>query len=40
MASDGIAVLDHLKIDSAHILGMSMGGMISQVLVAKHPERV
>ena len=39
MASDGIAVLDHLKIDSAHILGMSMGGMISQVLVAQHPER-
>ena len=40
MASDGVAVLDHLNIDSAHILGMSMGGMISQVLVAQHPERV
>jgi len=40
MASDGISVLDHLKIDSAHILGMSMGGMISQVLVAQHPKRV
>ena len=39
MASDGIAVLDHLEIDSAHILGMSMGGMISQVLVAQHPLR-
>ena len=39
MASDGIAVLDHLNIDSAHILGMSMGGMISQVLVAHNPER-
>ena len=39
MASDGIAVLDKLNIDSAHILGMSMGGMISQVLVAHHPER-
>ncbi len=39
MASDGIAVLDHLNIDSAHILGMSMGGMISQVLVAQNPER-
>ena len=39
MASDGIAVLDHLKIGSAHILGMSMGGMISQVLVAQHPQR-
>ena len=39
MASDGIAVLDHLDIDSAHILGMSMGGMISQELVAQHPQR-
>ena len=39
MASDGIAVLDHLGIGSAHIMGMSMGGMISQVLVAKHPQR-
>lgn len=39
MASDGIAVLDHLKIERAHILGMSMGGMISQVLVALYPER-
>ena len=40
MASDGIAVLDSLGIDKAHILGMSMGGMISQVLVANFPERV
>lgn len=40
MASDGVAVLDHLNVESAHILGMSMGGMISQVLVAQHPERV
>lgn len=39
MASDGVAVLDHLEVDSAHILGMSMGGMISQVLVAQHPLR-
>lgn len=40
MAADGLAVLDHLKIDSAHILGMSMGGMISQVLVAQNQNRV
>jgi len=39
MASDGIAVLDHLEIGSAHVLGMSMGGMIAQVLVAQHPQR-
>ncbi len=40
MASDGISILDELQIDKAHILGMSMGGMISQVMVAKHPNRV
>ena len=40
MASDGIAVLDELKLDKAHIFGMSMGGMISQILVANFPNRV
>ena len=39
MASDGIAVLDELKVDKAHIFGMSMGGMISQILVANFPNR-
>ena len=40
MALDGISVLDQLGIKKSHILGMSMGGMISQVLVAKHPSRI
>ena len=39
MASDGIAVLDELNIEQAHIFGMSMGGMISQILVANFPSR-
>jgi pimeloyl-ACP methyl ester carboxylesterase len=39
MASDGIAVLDHLGIERAHIVGASMGGMIAQTLVIRHPER-
>ena len=39
MASDGIAVLDELKVEKAHIFGMSMGGMISQILVANFPSR-
>ena len=39
MADDGVAVLDTLEIDQAHILGMSMGGMLAQVLVANHPDR-
>ncbi len=37
---DIIALLDFLKIDSAHICGVSMGGMIALQFVLAHPERV
>jgi pimeloyl-ACP methyl ester carboxylesterase len=40
MVEHVIRLLDTLKIDKAHIIGYSMGGMISAKLVAKHPERV
>ncbi|MEN8722028.1 MAG: alpha/beta hydrolase [Alphaproteobacteria bacterium] len=40
MADDIIGVLDHLTIDSAHIWGVSMGGMIVQSAAARHPDRV
>jgi len=40
MADDGFRVLDTLNLDSAHIVGQSMGGMIAQVMADAHPERV
>ncbi|BBX18606.1 hydrolase [Mycolicibacterium duvalii] len=39
MADDTAAVLDHLDIDRAHIVGGSMGGMIAQIFAARHAER-
>ena len=40
MADDAIAVLDHAGVESAHVIGASMGGVISQLLAVKYPERV
>ncbi len=40
MADDAIAVLDHAGIDTAHVVGASMGGAISQVLAIMHPHRI
>lgn len=40
MAEDAVEVLDHAGIESAHVVGASMGGAISQVLAVTHPERV
>ncbi|MFT6145261.1 MAG: pimeloyl-ACP methyl ester carboxylesterase, partial [Myxococcota bacterium] len=39
MADDSVGVLDALNIDSAHILGASMGGMIAQRIAIDHPQR-
>lgn len=40
MADDAVALLDHLAIDRAHLVGMSMGGMIAQTVAAGRPDRV
>jgi len=40
MANDARAVLDALGLGRAHVIGTSMGGMVAQLLAAKHPERV
>jgi len=40
MAWDALAVLDALHIPKAHVLGLSMGGMIAQRMAIHHPERV
>ena len=39
MANDAAMLLDYLKIKKSHVIGMSMGGMISQILVANFPDK-
>ncbi|HWL45085.1 MAG TPA: alpha/beta fold hydrolase [Ilumatobacter sp.] len=40
MAADVVAVMDDAGVDSAHVVGASMGGVIAQLVYFHHPERV
>lgn len=40
MVADTVGLMDRLNLEDAHIVGISMGGMIAQIMAARYPHRV
>ena len=40
MAEDTLGLMDHLGVDKAHVLGLSLGGTIAQEMAINHPDRI
>lgn len=40
MAADAVGLMDALKLEKTHVCGLSMGGMIAQVMAIEYPQRV
>ncbi len=40
MADDAVSILDELGVDTVHVYGFSLGGMVAQQLALRHPRRV